>query len=77
MIVNSDRGAGIALFFTMNTESNISPENPVGDLSDFADPVYCEVHLRKPSKDDNDTPLKIVGISFQTDVKGKHTKIGG
>ena len=77
MIVNSDRGAGIALFFTMNTESNISPENPVGDLSDFADPVYCEVHLRKPSKDDNDTPLKIVGISFQTDVKGKYTKIGG
>lgn len=77
MIVNSDRGAGIALFFTMNTESNISPENPVGDLSDFADPVYCEVHLRKPSKDDNDTPLKIVGISFQTDVKGKHTKIDG
>ena len=77
MIVNSDRGAGIALSFTMNTESNISPENPVGDLSDFADPVYCEVHLRKPSKDDKDTPLKIVGISFQTDVKGKHTKIGG
>lgn len=77
MIVNSDRGAGIALFFTMNTESNISPKNPTGKESDFADPVYCEVHLRKPSKDDNDTPLKIVGMSFQTDVKGEYTKIGG
>lgn len=77
MIVNSDRGAGIALFFTMNTETNISPENVLSEESDFASPVYCEVHLRKPSKDDNDTPLKIVGISFQTDVKGKYTKIGG
>lgn len=77
MIVNSDRGAGIALFFTMNTETNISPENVLSEESDFASPVYCEVRLRKPSKDDNDTPLKIVGISFQTDVKGKYTKIGG
>ena len=77
MIVNSDRGAGIALFFTMNTKTNISPENVLSEESDFASPVYCEVHLRKPSKDDNDTPLKIVGISFQTDVKGKYTKIGG
>ena len=77
MIVNSDRGAGIALFFTMNTETNISPENVLSEESDFASPVYCEVRLRRPSKDDNDTPLKIVGISFQTDVKGKYTKIGG
>lgn len=77
MIVNSDRGAGIALFFTMDTETNISPENVLSEESDFASPVYCEVRLRKPSKDDNDTPLKIVGISFQTDVKGKYTKIGG
>jgi|GEM_PF-943140 hypothetical protein len=77
MIVNSDIGAGIALFFTMNTETNISPENVLSEESDFASPVYCEVRLRKPSKDDNDTPLKIVGISFQTDVKGKYTKIGG
>ena len=77
MIVNSDRGAGIALFFTMNTETNISPENVLSEEPDFAGPVYCEVRLRKPSKDDNDTPLKIVGISFQTDVKGKYTKIGG
>ena len=77
MIVNSDRGAGIALFFTMNTETNISPENVLSEEPDFASPVYCEVRLRKPSKDDNDTPLKIVGISFQTDVKGKYTKIGG